>query len=101
MSIMAVEDSWRYSSGWPRQFLLTIGTRSMILFEPGLHKLELIWIFQPLAEGAESLGVAMKKREGFSCCKPSREMSSGELDIIIMVVLVAENANVEILVFGI
>ena len=49
--------------------------------------------FSLIDDGAESLGVAMGKLEGFSCYEPSREMSSGQLDIIIMVVLVAELAQ--------
>ena len=49
--------------------------------------------FSLIDEGAESLGVAMGKLEGFSCYEPAREMSSGQLDIIIMVVLVADNAQ--------
>ena len=44
-------------------------------------------------KGLRVLGVAMGKLEGFSCYEPSREMSSGQLDIIIMVVLVAELAQ--------
>ena len=52
------------------EFLLTIGTRLRILFVPR-RIISVNWnlyeFFSLIDEGAESLGVAMGKLEGFSC----------------------------------